>query len=987
MAFNQKPRGGRRWFAVESKSFELLIDEVGGKLRGCIWERCKGITSWIRFGDASLSSLLAGVESCCRGRDDRSWSLVWDEEGRKYRMERRSNEAGRFLLCSVCDLEAKRFCLIFPEGKGLFGGWNILAEKLREVGVAPFGGLKDPLSFEVLKKEKDLEPRTFVDVAKSKMGRLGDKVWLEVGRRVTPGRLEQLGPCLVGRWEKAWVRVVGLPLHLWNREVFKLIGDGCGGFIAVDDKTDSMTKLQWARLLVKMAGSLLGKGATVDEVETGSGSRAVCRGSVLEKDVQPKEQAGVQVEPPCGSSSKGAIDGEDSLGNRSQDAGKVPRPITLKGWVLGCEERPFYIKGSFVGCEGMAGMGFEPGLGGIKGVRAHSHAEVGEMEVRATKEASRVQVREDVGVACFLGGDWRDSEAFSVKARALMTDEALTAEASRYESFPAVFGGDQVFFSSSPSSGCDRALVVGGAPLRAVLTDGSLWVTGTEGEKYMGNRLQIENRRDQGKKKGIPRMSSGRDGGGFLLHFLSVQELQRWFQMDFLRVYGPTMKDRELFWEELGAIRGLWNDPWCIKRRRVSASMRRFSEALKAILKSWNKDVFGKVGVNKKLALDKVAFWDAQEKLRPLSMEELEARKEAKGDFEKWALMEEVSWRQKSREVIDVEEAARLEEVFSEEEVFSALSDLNGTRLLVQMVSLKVDRVDFLVHLHSIVFCLGQWHSGRFLQQFKGAASGEPPFSLSFSISGLRINLDKSEILLVGRVENLEALALEVGCKVGRLPSSYLGIPLGANHKSVAVWDGVEERFRKRVAMWKRQFISKGGRITLIRSTLSSMPIYLMSLLRMPRVVRGALERKPHLVNWDIVCLDKRKGGLGVRRLSTLNRALLCKWNWRFANERENLWRHVISRKFGEEEGGWYTREVREGFGVGFWMEIRKEGALLQNKVVFSWGMVENAVERDYEWDFLVKSLYNVLASRRVDQFPNSMIWSPCVPTKVSFFA
>ena len=66
------------------------------------------------------------------------------------------------------------------------------------------------------------------------------------------------------------------------------------------------------------------------------------------------------------------------------------------------------------------------------------------------------------------------------------------------------------------------------------------------------------------------------------------------------------------------------------------------------------------------------------------------------------------------------------------------------------------------------------------------------------------------------------------------------------------------------------------------------------------------MERKPHLVNWDTVCLDKRKGGLGVRRLSILNRALLCKWNWRFANERENFWRHVISRKFGEEEGGWY---------------------------------------------------------------------------------
>ena len=91
-----------------------------------------------------------------------------------------------------------------------------------------------------------------------------------------------------------------------------------------------------------------------------------------------------------------------------------------------------------------------------------------------------------------------------MKARALMTDEALTAEASGYESFPAIFGGDRVFFSSSPPFGCDQALVVGGvsgtedivegvgfqALLRAVLTDGSPWVTGIEREKYMGNRSQ-----------------------------------------------------------------------------------------------------------------------------------------------------------------------------------------------------------------------------------------------------------------------------------------------------------------------------------------------------------------------------------------------------------------------------------------------------------------------------------------------------------------
>ena len=130
------------------------------------------------------------VETCYRRSDDRSWSLVWEEGGRKYRLERHSNEAGRFLLYSVRDLEAKRFCLIFPEGQGLIGSWNILAEKLRETGVVLSGGLKDSQSLEVFRKEKELELRTFADVAKSKMGRLGDKVWLELGRREMQGRLE-----------------------------------------------------------------------------------------------------------------------------------------------------------------------------------------------------------------------------------------------------------------------------------------------------------------------------------------------------------------------------------------------------------------------------------------------------------------------------------------------------------------------------------------------------------------------------------------------------------------------------------------------------------------------------------------------------------------------------------------------------------------------------------------------------------------------------
>ena len=43
---------------------------------------------------------------------------------------------------------------------------------------------------------------------------------------------------------------------------------------------------------------------------------------------------------------------------------------------------------------------------------------------------------------------------------------------------------------------------------------------------------------------------------------------------------------------------------------------------------------------------------------------------------------------------------------------------------------------------------------------------------------------------------------------MGVLPTTYLGLSLGVAHNSVVAWDGVEEKFRKRLAMWKRQYIS-----------------------------------------------------------------------------------------------------------------------------------------------------------------------------------
>lgn len=65
----------------------------------------------------------------------------------------------------------------------------------------------------------------------------------------------------------------------------------------------------------------------------------------------------------------------------------------------------------------------------------------------------------------------------------------------------------------------------------------------------------------------------------------------------------------------------------------------------------------------------------------------------------------------------------------------------------------------------------------------------------------LKINLKKSELILVGGADDVEALVATLRCKVGHLPTIYLGLPLGAHFKAMRMWDEVEEGFQKRLAI------------------------------------------------------------------------------------------------------------------------------------------------------------------------------------------
>ena len=78
---------------------------------------------------------------------------------------------------------------------------------------------------------------------------------------------------------------------------------------------------------------------------------------------------------------------------------------------------------------------------------------------------------------------------------------------------------------------------------------------------------------------------------------------------------------------------------------------------------------------------------------------------------------------------------------------------------------------------------------------------------------------------------------------VDSLSMIYLGMPLGTSYKTASIWNPILERMEKKLMGWKRLYLSKGGRLSSLKSTLSSLLTYYLSLFTVPKAVAIKLER------------------------------------------------------------------------------------------------------------------------------------------------
>jgi len=185
--------------------------------------------------------------------------------------------------------------------------------------------------------------------------------------------------------------------------------------------------------------------------------------------------------------------------------------------------------------------------------------------------------------------------------------------------------------------------------------------------------------------------------------------------------------------------------------------------------------------------------------------------------------------------------------------------------------------------------------------------------------SGLKMNFHKSKLagINVGK-SNMDCYTKTMNCSQMEVPFTYLGIEVGGNPRKKKFWEPVLKKLKSRLSVWKGRFLSMAGRLCLIKSVLSAIPLYYLSLFKAPEVVCksiisiqrsflwgwGKEKRSVAWVKWKDLCQPKGEGGLRIRDIRKFNHALLAKWKWRCISEGKGRWKEVIHSKYGTDLSG-----------------------------------------------------------------------------------
>lgn len=119
-------------------------------------------------------------------------------------------------------------------------------------------------------------------------------------------------------------------------------------------------------------------------------------------------------------------------------------------------------------------------------------------------------------------------------------------------------------------------------------------------------------------------------------------------------------------------------------------------------------------------------------------------------------------------------------------------------------------------------------------------------------MSGLKINFQKSELLMIKQDQQKTKFYAELfNCAIGEWPIKYLGVPVSHSKLHVIDWAPVESKLEKRLDGWQEGCTTLGGRKVLIDTSLSSIPIYHMSMYLIPKTNIGRMDKTRKRFFWQ----------------------------------------------------------------------------------------------------------------------------------------
>ncbi|GJU06268.1 RNA-directed DNA polymerase, eukaryota, reverse transcriptase zinc-binding domain protein [Tanacetum coccineum] len=216
-----------------------------------------------------------------------------------------------------------------------------------------------------------------------------------------------------------------------------------------------------------------------------------------------------------------------------------------------------------------------------------------------------------------------------------------------------------------------------------------------------------------------------------------------------------------------------------------------------------------------------------------------------------------------------------------------------------------------------------------------------------YMASGLKINLLKSKLTRIGvSKEDIDSAASTVGCSTFSSPFHYLGVKVGTSMSRLKSWKDITAKVSSRLSKWKLKTLSIGGRLTLLKSVLTAIPIFHMSLFKVPAGILKELEsirmnffngtdkseRKMVWIGWDNILASKKNGGLGISSLYATNRSLLFKWVWRFLTQESSLWSRFIKAIHGTKGAAMDVQKLTNKGSI--WYDLIHAFSTLNNKGV-----------------------------------------------------